>query len=108
MPRLIWTPQATSDVQRLYRFLAPNNPGAARRAVQAIHAGVKILTHQPRAGRPVPEMDAAFREWVIGFGRGGYVVLYRVERDEVILLAIRHGREAGYDEAVGGPVSDGE
>jgi len=108
VPRLIWTPQATSDVQRLYRFLAPNSPGAARRAVQAIRTGVKILAHQPRVGRPVPEMDAPFRDWVVGFGRDGYVVLYRVEYDKVVLLAIRHGREAGYDEGVGGPVGDGD
>jgi plasmid stabilization system protein ParE len=108
VPRLIWTPQATSDVQRLYRFLVGKNAGAARRAVEAIRTGVKVLAHQPRVGRPVPDMDVAFREWVIGFGRDGYVVLYRLEQDDVVLLAIRHGREAGYDEGAGGPASDGE
>jgi plasmid stabilization system protein ParE len=108
VPRLIWTPQATSDVQRLYRFLVRKSPSAARRAVEAIRTGVKILAHQPRVGRPVPEMDAAFREWVVGFGRDGYVVLYRLDDGDVVLLAIRHGREAGYDENFGAPASDDE
>ena len=108
MPRLIWTPQATSDVQRLYRFLVGKSSGAARRAVEAIRTGVKVLAHQPRVGRPVPEMDAAFREWVVAFGRDGYVVLYRLDDDDVVLLAIRHGREAGYDENFGVPASDEE
>jgi plasmid stabilization system protein ParE len=53
-------------------------------------------------------MDAAFREWVVAFGQDGYVVQYRIERDKVVLLAVRHGREAGYDEGVGGPVGDGD
>ena len=108
MPRLIWTPQATGDVQRLYRFLAVKNRNAARRAVQAIRSGVKILAHQPRVGRPVPELELGFREWVIGFGRDGYVVLYHLDQNEVVLLAIRHGREAGYEESFEEPAPDGD
>jgi hypothetical protein len=30
------------------------------------------------------------------FGSGGYVALYRFDGEEVIILAVRHGREAGY------------
>jgi plasmid stabilization system protein ParE len=43
MSRLIWSPLALLDVQRLYRFLVPKNPDAAKRAVQAIRQGVKVL-----------------------------------------------------------------
>ncbi|HTU54216.1 MAG TPA: type II toxin-antitoxin system RelE/ParE family toxin [Acetobacteraceae bacterium] len=67
MPRLIWTPPALADVQRLYRFLAPKSPGAARRPVKAIRTGVKILAHQPQLGRPVGDLDPEFREWLIDF-----------------------------------------
>ena len=108
MARLIWSPQATRDVQRLYRFLAPKNTGAAKRAVQAIRAGLRLLCQQPRAGRPAPEMDEGFREWLIRFGRDGYVVLYRLDRNDVVLLAIRHGREAGYEESFEEPAPDGD
>lgn len=41
-------------------------------------------------------MPPEFREWIIPFGHGAYVVLYRFDGQEVVLLAIRHGREAGY------------
>ena len=68
MPRLIWTPEALADVQRLYRFLASKDANAAGRAVQAIRAGVKILAQRPRIGRPVEDMEPEFREWPIGFG----------------------------------------
>jgi plasmid stabilization system protein ParE len=94
MPSLKWTPQALADVQRLHRFLASKNPEAATRAVQSIRAGVRILASQPRVGHPAEDLDPEFREWLIRFGQSGYLVLYRIEGDEVILLSIRHGREA--------------
>jgi plasmid stabilization system protein ParE len=40
-------------VQRLYRFFAPNNQDAAKRAVTAIRQSVKVLSLQPGMGRPV-------------------------------------------------------
>ncbi|MGE0664926.1 MAG: type II toxin-antitoxin system RelE/ParE family toxin [Sphingomonadales bacterium] len=96
MPRLIWTPEALADVQRLYRFLASKDEGAARRAVQAIRAGVKILGQRPRIGRPVEDMELEFREWPIGFGGSGYVVLYHFDGEAAVILAVRHQKEAGY------------
>jgi plasmid stabilization system protein ParE len=96
VPRLIWTPPALADVQRLYRFLASKNPDAARRAIQAIRTGVKILAHQPRVGRVVEDMASEFREWLIDFGGAGYVVLYRLDNDAISILAVRHQKEAGY------------
>ncbi len=98
MSRLIWSPAALLDVQRLYRFLAPKNTDAARRTAQAIRSAVGILRDHPRMGRPAEDMNPEFREWVIEFGRDGYVVLYRLDDEDVVLLAIRHGREAGYSD----------
>ncbi len=96
MPRLIWTPAALRDVQRLYRFLAPKNPAAASRAVRAIREGVQLVAAQPGIGRPVDKMDPAYREWLIGFGESGYVALYRLDGELAVVLAVRHQREAGY------------
>ena len=96
MSRLIWTPQALDDVARLHDFLAGKDQDAAKRAVRAIREGVKVLARHPGIGRPAAEMDPAFREWLIAFGGSGYVVLYRLEASQVLLLAVRHGRELGY------------
>jgi len=52
MPRLIWSPPALRDVQRLYRFLAGKIAEAAKRAVKAIRDGVKILAVQPVSAVP--------------------------------------------------------
>lgn len=96
MSRLIWTPEALADVQRLYRFLAEKDADAAMRAVRVIREGVNILADYPRSGRPVENMEPEFREWPIAFGSSGYVVLYRVDHDDVAILAVWHQREAGY------------
>ncbi len=96
MPRLIWSPPALVDVQRLFRFLASKNEDAARRATKTIRAGVKILAHQPEAGRPVEDMDPAFREWLIYFGSSGYIALYHFDGETATILAVRHQKEAGY------------
>jgi plasmid stabilization system protein ParE len=96
VPKLIWTPEALADVQRLYRFLAPKDANAAQRAVQAIRAGVKILAQRPRIGRPVEDMEPEFREWVIEFGNSGYVALYHFDGEMAVILAVRHQKEAGY------------
>jgi plasmid stabilization system protein ParE len=94
--RLIWTPPAVRDVARLHAFLAPKNRKAARRAVRAIRQGVKALAAHPEIGRPIEEMPPEFREWFIQFGDSGYVALYRYNGELVAILAVRHGREAGY------------
>ena len=96
MPRLIWTPPALADVQRLYRFLAPKDEAAVRRTVKAIRAGVRVLAHQPEVGRPAENMDLAFREWPIEFGSSGYIALYRFDGEIAAILAVRHQKEAGY------------
>jgi len=96
MPRLRWSPAALADVARLHEFLASKSPDAARRAVQAIRQGVKALGHYPEMGRPVEELPPEFREWVIEFGQGAYVALYHYDGKQVVILAVRHGREAGY------------
>jgi plasmid stabilization system protein ParE len=96
MPRLIWSPPALLDVQRLYRFLAPKNLDAAQRAVKSIREGVKVLGHQPGVGRPIEDMPEEFREWIIDFGDSGYLVRFRIGSDAVTVLAVRHQKEAGY------------
>jgi len=97
MPPVKWSPQSLRDVARLHEFLFSKSQDASRRAVQAIRAGVKLLGGHPEMGRPVEELPVEFREWVIEFGSGAYGSLYHFDGKEVVILAVRHGREAGYE-----------
>lgn len=96
MPRLKWSPQSLQDVARLHDFLASKSRDAANHAIKAIRQGLKLLEKHPEMGRPVEELLPEFREWVIEFGSGAYVALYHYDGKEIVILAVRHGREAGY------------
>jgi plasmid stabilization system protein ParE len=96
MPRLRWSEPALRDVARLHDFLFPKSRDAAKRAVKAIRQGIKALAKHPEIGRLVDEIPPEFRQWVIEFGHGAYVALYHYDGKEVVILAIRHGREVGY------------
>jgi plasmid stabilization system protein ParE len=95
MPHLNWSPPALLDIQRLYRFLAPKNPDAAKRAVKAIRQGVRVLALQSGLGRHIEDMPEAYREWLIDFGGSGYVARYCIDGDSVTVLAVWHQKEAG-------------
>lgn len=95
MARLIYSEVALTDFERLTDFLLESNQAAAQGTVRLIEEAVQVLRNHPLIGRPV---EAGLRELVISRGRTGYVALYSFEPadDAVLLLAIRHQREAGY------------
>ena len=90
-----YAPRALTDLQRLVDFLAASDPSAAAQTAELIISAVEALRHHPLLGRPV---ESGFRELVISRGRTGYLALYRFDeaRDRVLVLTIRHQREAGY------------
>jgi plasmid stabilization system protein ParE len=96
MPRLIWSPPALLDVARLHAFLRPKSREAASRAVRAIRESLKILAVHPEIGRPIDDMEAEYRDWLIEFGDGGYVARYHYDGRDVVVLAVRHTKEAGF------------
>ncbi|MGE4334617.1 MAG: type II toxin-antitoxin system RelE/ParE family toxin [Pigmentiphaga sp.] len=96
MPQVVFAPAAIRDLQRLRNFLHEKNPEAARRAGAAIRQSVQVLGTHPHLGRLVENLPEQYREWPIDFGNSGYVARYRLADDAVIILAIRHQKEAGF------------
>lgn len=95
MARLNYARRALSDLERLTDFLRATDPVAAEATAGLIAEAVQILRNHPLIGRPA---ESGFRELVISRGRSGYLALYSFEEaaDTVLVLAIRHQREAGY------------
>jgi plasmid stabilization system protein ParE len=93
----IWTlsPEAADDLDRLVDFLLINWPLAAAYTVDMVVDALGILAQHPKIGRPVAQ---GLRELVISRGNSGYLALYDYdeEYDMVLVLALRHQREAGY------------
>ena len=95
MARLIYSARALDDLERVTDFLVDTDPAAAAVTVDLIAEAVAILAHHPLIGRPA---EHGLRELVISRGRTGYVALYSFETAQecVLILAVRHQREAGY------------
>lgn len=96
MPSVKFAAGALRDLARLRGFLQHKNPIASQRAAATIIQSVLILEQHPQIGRPVEDMETEYRELIIGFGHYGYVAIYRLDGDTVIIVAIRHQLEAGY------------
>jgi plasmid stabilization system protein ParE len=93
--RVIYAPAALRDLERLRRFLRETNP-AARRAGRIIIEATQALAAYPQMGRLIDDLPVDFREWPIDFGDSGYLARYRIDGEALVVLAIRHQREAGY------------
>jgi addiction module RelE/StbE family toxin len=95
LARLTYTEQALADLERLTDFLLASDPAAALETIDLLEEAVRVLARHPLIGRIV---EHPLRELIISRGRSGYVALYSFEpvADVVLILAIRHQREAGY------------
>lgn len=98
MASLTYSETAIADIEFLTGFLAETDPIAAGNTFALIDEAISILAHHPLIGRPI---DDCLRELVISRGKSGYVALYSFEmpEDAILILAIRHQREAGYWQA---------
>ena len=97
MARLLWDHRALEDLERLADFLAKDDPAPAEATFDLIEEAVDVLASHPLIGRRV---SGELRELMISRGESGYVALYQYYPafDRVIVRAIRHQREAGFEE----------
>lgn len=98
MAEIKFSEAALLDLERLQDFAeAAGDPiveAASGLAVFLLDA-LAVLSHQPGIGR---RAEQGRRELVITRGRSGYLAKYRfyAAQDQVLILRIRHQREAGY------------
>ncbi len=97
MARIVYSERALADFESIFEFIADENPPVAAETVSIIQEAITVLERHPLIGRA---MESGLRELVISRGRTGYVALYNYldVEDVVQVLALRHQREAGYQE----------
>lgn len=88
--RVILSRQAHLDLMAQIDWLASLSPKAARSAQQAIRLQLTTLAQFPAAGSVT---ETGEREWPIRFGRDGFVAVYRIEPDRVVIGRIFHSRQ---------------
>jgi plasmid stabilization system protein ParE len=82
---VIWTLAAARGIERAYDYIFDFNPQAAMRVAESLRAEGNSLVNFPQRGRPVPGTN--MRELVTAYT---YIIRYRVERNKVIILRVRH------------------
>ena len=88
--KIIWSPLAVDRASEIADYIARDKPSAVKKWVDGIFSGVEKLKSSPEIGRIVPEIgNNQFRELIYG----NYRIIYRVEKKQISVLTIRHGRQ---------------
>ena len=83
--RVRWTNRAVDDLVHIGRFVAKDNPKAARRLVQQLKRRGDDLSLLPRSGRCVPEFPGTgYRELILN----RYRLVYRIGAGDVEILVV--------------------
>lgn len=100
--RILFSPEAEDDLARLFDFLldnaeTPEDFALAESAIEAIRsAAFNQLARTPYSFRKAGKSSTR-RELIIPFGATGYVALYEIASETVVVvLAVRHQREEDY------------
>ncbi|MDE1949208.1 MAG: type II toxin-antitoxin system RelE/ParE family toxin [Burkholderiales bacterium] len=65
-------------------------------AVDAISVGMRLLSGSPYTCRRAELGNGRSREWSVPLGGTGYIILFEIIGDDVVVGAVRHQREEDY------------
>lgn len=83
--RLAWTERSRRDLAGIERFIARDDPEAARQWVARLRARARRAAAAPQSGRVVPEIGRIdVREVVLK----GYRIVYLVDEHAVAVLTV--------------------
>ncbi len=88
-----WLPAAVEDLIRVREFIRTKNPTAAKKAAERISSAITILQDNPEVGRPLFDGLEGFRDLVVPFGQGGYVIRYRMNDNVCVIVRLWHTKE---------------
>ena len=92
--RIVWSEAATEDLEAIANRIAQDSPSNASKVVKKILAATDDLNRFPHLGVVIPEANnPAIRQRVVFH----YRLIYRVETDAIVILAIIHSRRRTRD-----------
>ena len=88
--KIIWSPLAIDRASEIAEYIAQDKPSAAEKWINTVFSKVEQLKSSPEIGRVVPEIgNDQFRELIYG----NYRIIYRIEKTQISILTIRHGKQ---------------
>ena len=97
--RLFWSETANQDLQAIRRYIASDNPTAAKRWVDRLKTRARNALIATLAGRKVPEL---LREDIRELIEGNYRIVYQVFEDRLVVLTVFEGHALFPDHKIGG------
>ena len=99
--KVVWSPLAEQRALEAVEYIALDRPGAAAAWLEKLLERVKALEQFEQQGRVVREIGLpAYREVL----HAPYRVVYRVDAARVVILTLRHERQAWDPDEVSGGV----
>lgn len=80
------TPKARRDISAIMSYIGKANPGAALKWRDQLFGVLELLGSNPGAGSSHDEIAPGIRM----FPKGNYLVLYRAEEREAVILRVTH------------------
>jgi len=88
--KIVWSPLAIERVTKIAEYIALDNPSAAQMWVETLFDKIQPLKSSPKSGRIVPETrQEDIRELIYG----NYRIIYRIEKNKISVLIVRHGKQ---------------
>jgi toxin ParE1/3/4 len=88
--KIIWSPLTIDRASEIAEYIALDKPSAADKWITTVFSKVKQWESSPEIGKVVPEIgNEQFRELIYG----NYRIIYRIEKKQVSILTIRHGKQ---------------
>lgn len=85
---ILWTDPSLDDLRAIRDYIGKDSETYAANFIETILSAVDQLSEFPCMGRIVPEASTAdVRELLFG----SYRIIYRVQQDAVLILAVIHG-----------------
>ena len=96
MPRIIRSRQADEDLIAIWLGIAPGNPVAADRILDAIEGRWQQLALYPYSGVAREDIAAGIRHLITG----QYLTFYRIGAEGIKIIRILHGKQKIDREAI--------
>lgn len=90
--KLVFSPLALEDIQRLHLFIAERNPDLLNKASECLKQSFKLLQEYPKAGYELDHLPGV-RELLIPFGKGNYIIRYKIQQKLIAIAHLWHSRE---------------
>ncbi len=87
MPRYVVAPLARRDIKGIYKYIARDNPTAAKNLRSRIVEKLRLVGHNPEFGEPCEDVQPGLRFTLVG----NYVIYYRPEQKRVAIVRVLHG-----------------